>query len=131
MVSDDNEESNTSPKGVDSDRYFREDSCDFPTCGSNNLLIGVFIGDLNRADVSSQNSKLSILDSFFSLFLNISCDEHVNLLHSANRELSGSEEKLILWPFIITQTENKAELSVSEREVQRNFQVEDQVTVLN
>lgn len=68
LISDDNEESNTSPKGVDSDRYFTEDSCDFPTCGSNNLLIGVFIGDLNRADVSTQDSKLSILESFFSVF---------------------------------------------------------------
>lgn len=56
LVSDDNEESNTSPKGVDSDRYITEDSCDFPTCGSNHLLIGVFIGDLKRADVSSQTS---------------------------------------------------------------------------
>lgn len=68
LVSDDNEESNTSPKGVDSDGYFTEDSCDFPTCGSNDLLIGVFIGDLNGADGSSHNSKRSILDSFSIFF---------------------------------------------------------------
>lgn len=96
LVSDDNEESNAGPEGVDGDGDFTEDSCDFPTRGSNDLLIGVFIGDLNRADVSSQNSKPSILDSFYSTSLiNNSCDEHVNLLPSANRELSGSEEKLI------------------------------------
>lgn len=69
LVSDDDEESNAGPKGIDSDGYFTEDSCHFPTRGSNHLLIGVFIGDLDRADVSSQNSKLSIPDSFSSIFL--------------------------------------------------------------
>lgn len=49
LVSDDDKESNASPKGVDSNRYFTEDPCDFPTSSSNNLLIGVFIRDLKKA----------------------------------------------------------------------------------
>lgn len=51
LVSDDNEESDAGPKGVDGDRYFTEDACNLPARGSNDLLIGAFIGDLNRADV--------------------------------------------------------------------------------
>lgn len=46
-------------------------------------------------------------------------------------QLSGSERKLIFWTYIITQPEKKAELSVSERELQRLFEAEDQLTVLN
>lgn len=61
LVSNDNEESNAGPKGVDGDGYFTEDSCDFPARGSNDLLIGVFIRDLNGADKSSQPF---ILDPF-------------------------------------------------------------------
>lgn len=73
LVSDDNEEGNTSPKGVDSDGYFTEDSCDLPTCGSNNLLIGVFIGDLERADGSSQTGRAPVvLQQAFSF-----CWKHV------------------------------------------------------
>lgn len=54
LVSNDNEEGNAGPKGVDGDGYFTEDSCDLPARGSNDLLIGVFIRDLNGADKSSQ-----------------------------------------------------------------------------
>lgn len=68
---------------------------------------------------------------FNTVYVNISCDGHVNLLHSAKRELSGSEEKLISLTYIITQPENKAELGVSEREVQRHFQDDDHVSVQN
>lgn len=50
LVSDDDEESDTGPKGVDGDRYFTEDACDFPTSGSDNFLIGAFIADLKRVD---------------------------------------------------------------------------------
>lgn len=54
LVSNDNEEGNAGPKGVDGDGYFTEDSCDLPARGSNDLLIGVFIRDLNGADKTSQ-----------------------------------------------------------------------------
>lgn len=50
LVSNDDKESNASPKGVDSNRYFTEDPCDFPTSSSNDLLIGVLIRDLKKAD---------------------------------------------------------------------------------
>lgn len=52
LVSNDNKESNTGPKGVDGNRYFTEESCDFPTSGSNNLLIGAFVTDLKKPDRS-------------------------------------------------------------------------------
>lgn len=58
LVSDDNEESNAGPKGVDGDGYFTEDSCDLPARGSNHLLIGAFIRDLKGADRSSQPFSL-------------------------------------------------------------------------
>lgn len=48
LVSDDDEERDTGPEGVDSDGDFTEDPRDFPTSGSNNLLIGAFITDLKR-----------------------------------------------------------------------------------
>lgn len=48
LVSNDDKEGNTGPKGVDSDGYFTYDSCDFPTRGSNNLLIGAFVTDLKK-----------------------------------------------------------------------------------
>lgn len=50
LVSNDDEESDTGPKGVDSDRYLTEDPCDFPTSGSDNFLISAFIADLKRED---------------------------------------------------------------------------------
>lgn len=65
LVSDDNEESDTGPKGVDGDRYLTEDPCDLPACGPDDLLIGAFIRDLVRADVLSQNSSLLIHSSAF------------------------------------------------------------------
>lgn len=55
LVSNDNEESDTGPKGVDGDRYFTEDPCDLSARGPDNLLIGAFIRDLVRSDASSQN----------------------------------------------------------------------------
>jgi len=54
LVSNDDEESDTSPKGVDGNGDFTCDSCYFPTGGSDDLLIGAFITDLKRAKGSLQ-----------------------------------------------------------------------------
>lgn len=50
LVSNDDEEGDTSPEGVDGNGDFTRDSCYFPTSGSDDLLIGAFITDLKKAD---------------------------------------------------------------------------------
>lgn len=57
LVSDDNKEGNTSPKGVDGDGHFTCDSRDFPTSGSDDLLIGAFIADLKKPDRSLKSDS--------------------------------------------------------------------------
>lgn len=79
LVSNDNEESNAGPKGVDGDGYFTEDSCDFPARGSNDLLIGVFIRDLNGADKSSQPFILDPFSFHSSAFHRRCTTKHASL----------------------------------------------------